>query len=334
MRDFPEIQELRTSVNLDNISNNKKKEMLRDLYIYSPTVTNIINAIDEIMENASSYPEAPGLVVYGRSGVGKSLLCKTYLNNFPRYQSETDEAFQTIVPVLRTTMPEAARAKSLVTEMLRKICDPFYMNGRNTITKTGRLLDNIKDCQVKLIILDEFQHVYERGSTRITQEVTDWVKDLLDESHIPILLTGLPTVESIIDSDEQLKTRFKNRYEISPFNYNTKEDQVAFLTFLEILDMKLPLPKKSNLSDPKIAYILFEASGGILRILMMQIIIPLTIQAIDKSHQRIGIEELLSKVSKIVDHNKFDTIKKIVSTEFTKQHKTVKQLDSKKTACK
>ena len=66
---------------------------------------------------------------------------------------------------------------------------------------------------MRLIILDEFQHFVDKDSWRVLKNVSDWLKNLIDETEVPIVLIGMPYAVEILDApgNEQLQRRFSVR---------------------------------------------------------------------------------------------------------------------------
>jgi archaellum biogenesis ATPase FlaH len=78
--------------------------------------------------------------------------------------------------------------------MLDSIGDPAADKG--TVSSiTLRLRKFLKGCEVELIILDEFQHFDDRQSKNILKIISDWLKNLLNQSKVPIILVGMPGCE-------------------------------------------------------------------------------------------------------------------------------------------
>ena len=119
---------------------------------------------------------------------------------------------------------------------------------------------------MELLILDEFQHFQDRDSHKVLRTVSDWLKLLMDETGIPIVLVGCLTHIQFLDADgnEQLQRRFGGRIELEAFRYNTSKERQDFRRFLNVIDEKLPLAEKSDLADPSIALCIFEATNGVI----------------------------------------------------------------------
>ena len=121
---------------------------------------------------------------------------------------------------------------------------------------------------VRAPLLDEFQHFIDRDSNHIMLTVANWLKELINETNLPMVLTGMPYSDVILRANAQLERRFQLREQLSPFGYGDTGQQTEFRTFLHYLDEALPLAERSHLSDGEIALRIFCATGGVIGYVM------------------------------------------------------------------
>ena len=228
----------------------------------------LFNEILDDIEECHYSPEVNGddgpdcLLLMGETGAGKTTIHRTYAQDYPR--RETDEG--TIVPIVYTPIPVPATVKGLVTAILRKLGDPLYYKGA-TRDQTYRAYDLLVNCKVELIVLDEFHHFIDPESEKILETVCNWLKNLIIETKIPVVLLGLPKCKRIleyIEDDDQLKQlsrRFRYRYELIPFPYNELGIKL-FRQFLSDIEEELPLPEKSGLAEKSLAERIYYATDG------------------------------------------------------------------------
>lgn len=205
------------------------------------------------------------MLITGTKGAGKTTLIEWYASNFPIRESPEKR----IVPVLVVTVPSPATVKGLGSAMLEALGDPAADKG--TVSSiTLRLRKYIRDCEVELIILDEFQHFDDRQTKNVLKTISDWLKNLINETHRPITLVGMPGCESVLENpgNEQLKRRFSSREEILPFAWGTSEHILEFRQLLKGIDDAMPLLKDSHLADFKTAYLIHSATDGVINYLM------------------------------------------------------------------
>lgn len=240
----------------------EKLYTVNNIYVAYPRFRKILSAIDDCQRFSDLKDEPECLFLKGETGTGKTTILKSYALSYPRYETETG----TFVPILSVTIPSPATVKSVVTKLLWSLGDPAYEKG--TIgNQTIRLIGLMKDCGVKLVFLDEFQHFIDRDSAKVLKTVSDWLKNLILDTKIPVVLIGLPEAEAVFQFNSQLSRRFANRHNLCPFSWKVDSGQ-EFRTFLHLVESQLPLGEKSNLACEDIAMRFYYASDGIVAYVM------------------------------------------------------------------
>ncbi len=263
-------------------------QMVEKLYIHFPRNETALKAIKECHTHTKVSNEAEGLLIQGDTGAGKTTIIRLYAKTFPR--TYTDDG--TIVPVLCASVPVPATCKSLVTTLLSAIGDPAAEKGTQ-VSQTHRLKRYMEGCKVELLILDEFQHFQDRDSHKILKTVSDWLKVLMDQTNVPIVLAGLPYSHTILDAagNEQLQRRFAIRIDLEPFGYKTSRERQDFRRFLSVIDDKLPLAEKSDLADPGTALCIYEATNGVVAH-VMKLVRRATVIALESNSERLTMDIL------------------------------------------
>jgi DNA transposition AAA+ family ATPase len=263
-------------------------KMVESIYITFPRNEIALKAIKQCHQHAKVAGEAEGLLIQGETGAGKTTLYRRYIRDYPPKINEDG----TIARVLYATVPVPATVKSLVTKLLSAIGDPVAERG-SQISQTNRLKRYLEACGTELIILDEFQHFQDRDSSRILKTVSDWLKVLMDETGVPVLLVGMPYSHTILDADgnEQLQRRFATRIDLNPFGYETSEEKAEFRKFLKAIDARLPLAESSNLADPDTAFCFYEATGGVVAH-VMKLVRRATVIALELGQEKLTVDIL------------------------------------------
>lgn len=242
----------------------QKLQIINNIYVIYPRFQEILMRVDYCHHFSCGKDEPECMFLSGQTGVGKTTIYKTYANKYPRQVTKGG----TIVPILAVTIPAPATVKTVVTKMLWQLGDPAYDKG-SVGNQTIRLIRLLQDCGVELIILDEFQHFIDRDSERVLKTVSDWLKTLILDTNLPIILIGLPESEQVLKlkSHSQLSRRFANRYYLRPFVWQ-EDSGSEFRTFLHLLESNLPLVEASNLASEDTAIRLYYASDGIIAYVM------------------------------------------------------------------
>ncbi|MTD33059.1 AAA family ATPase [Paludibacterium sp. dN 18-1] len=172
-----------------------------------------VAALDAIESHLTLFRESglvQNLLVLGESGTGKSSLCRWLTNKYPKVIA-TD---RDILPVLFVSIPPGGTVPNLAESILAALGDPDPSQGKNSV-KTARIVKLCAQCKVELLLLDEAQHLHDRGQAGTHYYVADWLKSLLDALQIPAVFLGLPRLETLLQVNEQLRRRFTQRLHLS-----------------------------------------------------------------------------------------------------------------------
>lgn len=183
---------------------------LKEEYIPFPPFDVAFKAILEIIELYRNTGIAERIRILGESGTGKSTICIWIKQKYPR-QSLVD---RDVLPALVVSIPPAATISSLAEAMLSELGDPSPLTG-NISNKTMRVVTLCKACKVEVILFDEAQHIYDRGKQVTHYMVGDWLKSLVDNLAVPTVFLGLPRLELLLQSNEQLRRRFSKRFSLA-----------------------------------------------------------------------------------------------------------------------
>lgn len=204
----------------------------------------------------TGYPE--GLLITGLSGAGKSTIKEEYERKYPKQ----DLGEITVIPVLVVETPPGPTVKNFAEAILLALGDPLHFQG-SAEHKTQRIYYFLKLCKVELLMIDEFQHFIVHAKRNETLRVTDWLKNLINQARIPVVLFGLPISEKILRLNVQLARRFSARYYLRPFSIDGERETLEYRGVLKVIEEMLPLPSVP-LSSPTMAKRFYYASFGLI----------------------------------------------------------------------
>lgn len=285
----------------ENKTTRERISIANQVYAGYPLFNQVLEDIDRCHDspNIKGDDDPDCLLLMGSTGAGKTTIYKTYAQNYP--SQETEEG--SVVPIIYATIPAAATVKGLVEALLKKLGDPLHNKG-TTINQTSRLYDLLKACQVELIFLDEFHHFIDRESDKVLKNVCDWLKNLILNTKIPIVLFGLPESEKILTVDNwQLSRRFNYRHSLIPFP-RTESGLELFRQFLSDVESQLPLLKESELAEKLLSERIYYATDGTIGPVMTLIQKGATL-AIEQNLDRLDLNILGVIYDKHLKHDKF-----------------------------
>ncbi len=221
----------------------------------------------------------PCLVILGNTGAGKRTLVDTWLANAPLEEMETPEG--SIIPYLYVLVPSSPKKKGAAAAFLGALHDPNPSRGTEW-DMIRRVHNLIKRCKVKVIFVDEFQHLMDKDTQKVVHAIADFLKDIINQAHVPMILTGkLGEAEPILLANSQLDRRFGTPLVLQPFEWDRSGPETIkeFRTLMRDIDQALPLDL-SDLQNEEMAFRFFYASDGYLG-WIMEIIREAAIRAID-----------------------------------------------------
>jgi hypothetical protein len=214
------------------------------LVINHPQFEAAFNKIEEAYQLNLEIGFQLNLICIGMSGTGKSTLKRKVVEQYPESYANDRK----IVPVLVIDTPSLPTVKNMAEAMLFQLGDPTFYRG-SAVDKTGRILNYIKSCQVKLIIFDELQHFIDQGSRAAPRQVSDWLKTLIDQSGSSTILMGLEQSEYILRINEQLRRRFSRRVDLKPFSIASSNSFEDFTKVLKGLYRVANMPLAGKLDQ-------------------------------------------------------------------------------------
>jgi len=235
-----------------------KIEGIESICVLYPRFQRIIDKLETCRVESQLAGESRSILIIGETGAGKTKLIGQYLAKFPTEYTDDGK----IIPVFHASLPAKATIKGVAKTILEAMGAPRAFAG-DIVDLTNRLVKLIKNCGVELLILDEFHHLLPTAGYKAAQGVSDWLKDLMNRTGIPIALVGLPECERLLEENEQLDRRFVAIEELAAFNYVT--DQKEYRKFLKAVDGQLPFlsgESSVHIYDPLCALRIYVATQG------------------------------------------------------------------------
>lgn len=287
------------SEDIKKLPKEDKHKITENIIIRYPLFEHIKAQLQHCQTFSKISAEPECVLITGVRGSGKTTVMNSFVSDHPRKTNSEG----TIVPVLSVRVPTPASTKNLVTEFLNSLGDPNPATG-SVHAQTIRLRSLIKDCKVELIMLDEFHQFLDRDSYSILYEMTDWLKNFIDKTKVPIALWGLNYSNIILKTNEQLERRFSVIEKVKPLAWQVskgQKDTESIRRFLKYLDAALPLPEKSQLSSEEMAFRIYYATDGIIGFIM-KLIRRATYFAIESELHSLNLEVLAKAYEERLSH--------------------------------
>lgn len=233
-------------------------------FITHTSISNAIAGIEKSILISKGSKEPDNVLLTGLAGTGKTTTCNAILSRQKRKLVVKDNYEVTLVEAFYALIPNPVTIKGVASSLLRALgdCEPTKGSAYEMTYRLGKLLHK---CETKVIILDELQHLLKRDWTGNTHNVKDWLKSIINEFKVPIVIVGTPECVDIINTDRQLARRFTKRFQLDNLKFDFDE-RGDFRKFVESLAFTITDELKLQISpDFKRRYnslIIYAATGG------------------------------------------------------------------------
>lgn len=244
----------------------EKIKLVDGIRVMHPGFVTALSLIEETHNEGRVTNHPLSMLVYGDSGSGKTTVLETYLaSNMHVEEIYSTRGKETRRNILHASISSPATYVGLTEDLLRQLGDRYPTKGTAT-HKRERLSELIGKYKVELIMLDELQHFVDRDKKQVVLRVSDFLKSLMNELKVPIVLFGLEDSMDVLKVNPQISRRVPTRWELKPFEYDDE-----FETFLLELDNQLldVFEKQSHLSESDVAERLYYATAGVVNSIML-----------------------------------------------------------------
>lgn len=245
----------------------KQLSELRLHYVEYEYLTEIKADLEWLLTRDNKASEGGCMLLTGQSGSGKSKFIEEFCLGYPRMPhavidqrgNKCDHA-----PVIKVPVPDSTM-KGL-TKVLYRIL--VGVDAPNRMDRFG-LTEAVKHCTrlmgTKLIIFEETHNVINRKTDKVTHELGDFFKDLLNEGQFCLVIVGIEDAKKIVTSNPELERRVILAHELKPFNWNDTSQRNDFKHLLGTFDDRLEeiFGQASGLRTPDFALRIYQATGGV-----------------------------------------------------------------------
>lgn len=231
------------------------------------------NAIDGIFrcweETLFSPNKSINCLLVAEGGLGKTTICNKILEKFTDEVISNEGYSIVIKPAFYIQIPAKTNIDNLTKLMLQKLGDINPSTG-TAFDRYIRLAQKLKISKTKLIIFDEFHHVYSTESshkknTTTNENIANWIKTLGDANKICICLVSLPQYVDLFLRDSQQSRRYKDQFYLNPLTISNDPEKTHIKPFVyqvqEFIRNEMQISTE-DLSQDKFVLMLFIATAG------------------------------------------------------------------------
>lgn len=195
------------------------------------------------------------------SGVGKTTLVETFVADINTPIPGPLQHHDQDCRVLYINLPTPCTIKAMTVEILDGLQDPLSHKHSSTGDNTGRIRALVAERKIRLIILDEFQHLIDPERDKVITSSAQWLKRTIDVTRVPVVCVGLPDSVRIYSQDKQIQRRTTKIITMRPFGPNELDE---FRGFLQIYELELGFAEPSRLSAKQTASAILRVSEGLI----------------------------------------------------------------------
>lgn len=162
--------------------------------------------------------------VVGPSRVGKTMLINSLLREYP----ETRANGVRRVPMLRVPVSPSISPMLLPMSVLKALGVPLPQRGITSGVMFNRMADQLVLAGTRVTLFEEASHLVEPGARLPPRAAGDWLKSFVDTLSMTVVLIGVPRLERLFESNEQLRLRASARREFRPYNIRIDAEKKEF----------------------------------------------------------------------------------------------------------
>ncbi len=274
--------DIKNNVNLLTQYKNLVDSIRIDHVAYKTTYERLIESYESVGHSATPVC----LHIVGESRTGKSCVLKDFIQSYLPDRNP-DGRQQSVV---YAPAPAKATVSAILEQLLKALGDPYWARGAQS-NKTQRLQMMLDAVGCKMIIIDEFQHLVDKGQRAQLALSVDWLKGLIEHKQWALVAAGLPESCSVIQTNVQLANRFDATLIMPLFDWHNKKMRLQFKGVLQEFSHQLHPFELPDMSSDEIGLRFFLATSGRVG-LLAKLIDRAVSRAIAQNTPKIRIEDL------------------------------------------
>lgn len=231
---------------------------LNDLIVPYPDFTRCTTEISRRVRRCIQTGKGESIAVIAETGATKTTIAKHFFRKWPAREMPEFTRHK-VVKIDPPSRPSALAMSQLI---LVQLGDPFALSRKGT-KAFDTLLQFLKMCGTRLIIVDNYQDVKERRKESGILEIAGWQRSIIDA--IPALFLTLGSAESlnVVKANSQVRRRVPAHLYIDYFDCASTERARVFARTLLEIDKQLPLAEICGLGTGDLTARMFFATKGI-----------------------------------------------------------------------
>ena len=191
------------------------RQEIEKCVILHPRFKDALDGLERLL-NQTEFSRLPfGATVVGESGSGKSTLMTALLQRVPTLDLLGEQA--TAFCVSAQSCPTIG---DLLVKMARELGFPVALRGNLISDMSLNLFAALLERRARIVFIQDFQHLYRGSRDKSAGSITDWLKQLVEETGVILVMFGTPELGDLGQLNRQLQTRAPARYRLGAFVRN------------------------------------------------------------------------------------------------------------------
>ncbi|MEF2553884.1 TniB family NTP-binding protein [Aurantimonas sp. A2-1-M11] len=193
----------------DPAGSQSKQAFVKEIVVPHRKFKEAINAIAEVHNAVApkAMVDAEFSLISGRSRAGKSTAVRYYAETFKSYETVTGMKS----PVVYLEAPSECTVLSLLDAVLGALKVP-QRGLRTRGDKTRAIIHHLREQEVQLLIVDEYQHFIDQRTNRFQYAAGNLLKSLLNTNACQMVFAGLLSSDSAITINSQAEGRLNANF--------------------------------------------------------------------------------------------------------------------------
>ena len=224
----------------------------QDRWVDHPITVQAIQRLEALLETPRR-TRMPCLLIYGDSGMGKTMLLEKFRRAHRPYfvpQRGIEH-----IDVLSVQMPPVPSQGRFYGQILQALGAPYRPGDRIFAVETVAM-GLLREIRPRLIVVDEVHHLL-AGSARDQRAALNLLKYIANELQCSVVALGTQDARTAMRSDPQISSRFR------PLEIPRWRDDESLLRFLMAFERLMPLREPSKLAGRAMARTILDRSGGV-----------------------------------------------------------------------
>ncbi|MBP2660408.1 MAG: ATPase [Firmicutes bacterium] len=241
--------------------------------------------LDKVMEKINCPGDKNMIFIIGPTGVGKTMLCKKIVHEVNLLYEDLLETNFNVIPVICLAASAASKGnfsfKQLYKSILEAAQEPlidYKIAPNGKMGSEEALLEAAKSCiknrEIKVVIIDEAQHIAKVTSSRKVRDQLETLKSFIDNTEAVFVLSGTYNLNSCFTPSGQINrrsaichfSRYRKGQKVDVDKEEGKKETIdeydEFVNIVKNFELRIPITKKPNF-DKSYEYIYARSVGCI-----------------------------------------------------------------------